>query len=103
MASNPQSFRTRHLRWLVLLTLNHARPLGGADRMVLQVAQAEYADATLNELRRELDYLQRRELIALRRPPDAGPWYAELTRHGIDVAEHTVDCEPGIARPEKYW
>ena len=103
MASNPQGFRTRHLRWLILLTLNHARPLGGQDKMVLQVAQAEYADATLNELRRELDYLHRRELITLRRPPDGGPWYAELSRHGVDVAEYTVDCEPGIARPEKYW
>lgn len=103
MASNPQGFRTRHLRWLVLLTLNHARPLGGEDRMVLQVAQAEYADATLNELRRELGYLQLRELITLRRPPDGGAWYAELTRAGVDLAEYTVDCEPGIARPEKYW
>lgn len=77
MPNNPLGFRTRHLRWLILLTLNHARPLGGQDRMVLQVAQAEYADATLNELRRELDYLQRRELISFRRPPDGGPCWPD--------------------------
>lgn len=101
--SNSQGFRTRHLRWLILLTLNHARPAGAEDHLVLRVAQGEYADCTRNELRRELDYLHRRDLIELRRPNDGGPWHADLTRHGVDVAEYTVDCEPGIARPEKYW
>lgn len=99
----PNVFRTRHVRWLVLLTLNHARPEGAPDKLVLGVLQAEYGDCTLNELRRELDYLQRRDLIALRRPSDGGAWHAELTRHGVDVAEYTVDCEPGIARPTKYF
>ena len=23
--------------------------------------------------------------------------------HGTDVAEYTVECDPGIARPQKYW
>lgn len=101
--SDPIDFRTRHLRWLVLLTLNQARPVGAPDRLVLQVAQAEYQDATLHELRRELDYLKRRDLIDLRRPANGGPWHAELTRSGVDLAEYTVDCEPGIARPERYW
>lgn len=99
----PNTFRTRHLRWLALLTLNHARPEGALDKLVLSVAQAEYADCTLTELRRELDYLHRRELIALTRPFDGGAWHAELTRHGVDVAEYTVACEPGIARPDKYF
>lgn len=99
----PNLFRTRNLRWLVLLTLNHARPEGAPDRLVLQVAQSEYTDCTMAELRRELDYLQRRDLIELRRPSDGSAWHAELTRHGVDVAEYTVDCEPGIARPEKYF
>ena len=100
---NTQNFRTRHMRWMILLTLNHARPLGGNDSMVLQVMQAEYADATLVELRRELDYLHRRELITLQRPEDGGPWYAELSRHGVDVVEYTVECDAGIDRPQKYW
>ena len=50
--SNPQDFRTRYLRWLIVLTLNQARPTGAPDRLVLQVAQAEYANCTLLELRR---------------------------------------------------
>ena len=101
--SNPQDFRARYLRWLIVLTLNQARPPGAPDRLVLQVAQAEYADCTLLELRRELDYLRARDLIELLRPPDGSAWHAQLTRHGVDLAEYTVDCEPGIARPARYW
>ena len=32
-----------------------------------------------------------------------GRWFADLTRIGVDLAEYTIPCEPGIARPEKYW
>ena len=94
--------RRETLRWLVLLTLNNARPLGAMEMVVLSVVQATYPDATPMELRRELDYLHGRELVRLQKRPDAR-WHAELTRHGVDVAEYTVDCEPGIARPAKYW
>lgn len=94
--------RRESLRWLILLTLNNARPLGAPERLVLSVAQSEHPDATPLELRRELEYLQGRELVAIDRHPD-GRWHAQLTRHGVDVAEYTVDCEPGIARPAKYW
>ena len=69
---------------------------------MLSVAQSEYPDATALELRRELDYLHGRELVRVDKQP-SGKWRAELTRHGVDVAEYTVDCEPGIARPAKYW
>ena len=94
--------RRESLRWLILLTLNHARPIGAQESLILSTAQAIYADATALELRRELDYLDERELLKLNKSP-SGPWHAELTRHGVDVAEYTVDCEPGIARPAKYW
>lgn len=94
--------RRESLRWLVMLTLNNARPLGAPEALLLPVAQSVYADATPLELRRELEYLHERELVRVERRPD-GPWHASLTRHGVDVAEYTVDCEPGIARPAKYW
>ncbi|GHU37663.1 hypothetical protein AGMMS50256_35900 [Betaproteobacteria bacterium] len=96
-------FRREFMRWIILLTLNNARPMGALDNQVLTVSRAEFPDATLLELRRELDYLKERMLIAIRLPPDGGAWRCELTRHGIDVAEYTIDCEPGIARPDKYW
>ena len=34
---------------------------------------------------------------------NAGAWFADLTRHGIDLAEYTVDCDPGISRPTRFW
>lgn len=94
--------RREALRWLILLTLNNARPMGIYEGPVLSVAQSVYPDATPLEMRRELDYLHDRELVKVRKEP-SGIWHAELTRHGVDVAEYTVDCEPGIARPAKYW
>ena len=94
--------RRESLRWLILLTLNNARPMGAQEGPILSVAQSVYPDATQLELRRELDYLHVRELVRVVKSP-SGPWHAELSRHGVDVAEYTVDCEPGIARPAKYW
>ena len=94
--------RRENLRWLVLLTLNNARPSGAFESSVLAVAHAVYPDATQVELRRELDYLRSRDLVDVAKKPD-GRWWVELTRYGMDVAEYTVDVEPGIARPGKYW
>lgn len=97
--------RPRHeqVRWVLLLTLNNARPRGAAGDVLLRVVQgALYPDATLLEIRRELDYLEDRRLVEIERSPQ-GPWLAQLTRHGVDIAEYTIDCGPGIARPAKYW
>jgi hypothetical protein len=94
--------RREALRWLILLTLNNARPVGAFEGLILSVAQSEYPDATPLELRREIDYLDDRKLVAVDKQP-SGKWHAELTRYGVDVAEYTVTCEPGIARPQKYW
>jgi hypothetical protein len=94
--------RREAIRWLIILTLNNARPIGAFEGLILTVAQSEYPDATALELRRELDYLHERELVTLDKQPN-GRWFATLSRHGVDVAEYTVDCQPGIARPAKYW
>lgn len=94
--------RRESLRWLILLTLNNARPIGAFEGPILSVAQSQYPDATPLELRRELDYLHDRELVQLEKQPN-GAWFAHLTRFGTDVAEYTIDCDPGIARPAKYW
>jgi hypothetical protein len=102
MTIDQAKVRREALRWLILLTLNNARPLGAFEGPVLSVAQSEYPDATPLELRREMDYLADRQLVTLDKQP-SGRWHAELTREGVDVAEYTVTCEPGIARPAKYW
>lgn len=94
--------RRENLRWLVILTLNNARPLGAREGLILTVARAEFPDATELELRKELAYLDERRLITLTKEPD-GRQHARLTNHGVDLAEYTMDCSPGIARPVKYW
>lgn len=94
--------RREALRWLILLTLNNARPIGAFEGPILSVAQSEYPDATPLELRRELDYLAGRQLVRVDKHP-SGRWFADLTRFGTDIAEYTLACEPGIARPAKYW
>lgn len=94
--------RREGLRWLVILTLNNARSVGAYEFLIQTVVQCEYPDVTALELRNELDYLDNRKLIDLTKEP-SGKWHAKLNRCGIDVAEYTVDCQPGIARPAKYW
>lgn len=94
--------RRETIRWQIILTLNMARPMGAFEKMVLSVIQAEYPDSTQQEVRRELDYLDDRNLIDLEKKPD-GRWFSKLSRYGVDVAEYTVDVEPGIARPAKYY
>lgn len=94
--------RRENLRWLIILTLNNARPIGAYEGPILSVAQSEYPDATPHEIRLQLDYLADRNLVDLQKQPD-GKWFADLTRYGVDIAEYTIECEPGIARPKKYW
>lgn len=94
--------RRESMRWLILLALYNARPADLAEQVVLVTAQAMYPDATPLEIRRELDYLSDRKLVEIRKDA-SGPWWGNLTRYGTDIVEYTSDCQPGIARPVKYW
>lgn len=94
--------RRESMRWLIILTLYNARPIGAYEELVLVTIQAIYADATPLEIRREMDYLFERGLAHLVREP-SGRWFASLMRDGVDLAEYTVECDVGIARPAKYW
>lgn len=94
--------RRESMRWNLINTLNKMRPYQTHERQLLEIMQAIYVDATSLEIRRELDYLQDRSLAALRKEP-SGAWFADLTRYGVDIAEYTIECEPGIARPVKLW
>ena len=46
MQTDMAKIRRESLRWLILLTLNNARPVGAYEGPVLSVAQSEYPDAT---------------------------------------------------------
>ncbi len=94
--------RTAGIRWQMINILNKARPHTTSEHFLLDVLRQLYPNITPTELRRELDYLSDRRLVDLAKQP-IGIWYADLTRLGVDIAEYTIDCQPGIARPEKYW
>lgn len=103
-APDIQILRTPDVRWQILRTLHNGAPFLVHQQVPLLVVRALYPDASEAEIRRELDYLAKRGLAQIDKGPDeTGSWRAELTRDGVDVAEYTVVCDPGIARPPKYW
>ena len=94
--------RRKGMRWHIINTLNKARPYTSSEVFLLDVMRGIYPDATALELRQQLDYLKDRRLVELVKQP-SGMWFADLNRLGVDIAEYTIDCEAGIARPPKYW
>ena len=90
--------RRESLRWSLLVALNKTRPYTASETLLLEVSRAIYPDTTQLELRRELDC----KMVELEKRP-SGDWFADLSRLGVDIVEYTVECGPGIARPEKYW
>src|SRR5512140_563202 len=79
-----EKVRRETMRWLVILTLHNASPMGAFEELVLATVQGVFQDATALEVRRALDYLFDRELVKLEKQP-AGRWFADLTRYGTDL------------------
>ena len=94
--------RREGMRWHLVNTLHKARPYTTSEVFLLDVMRGIYPDATALELRQQLDYLADCKMVELNKQP-SGMWFADLTSLGVDIAEYTVECYPGIARPEKYW
>ena len=94
--------RREGMRWHLINTLNKARPYTSSEVFLLDVMRGIYPDVTALELRQQLEYLQDRRLLNLTKQP-SGMWFADLTHLGVDIAEYTIDCQAGIARPEQYW
>lgn len=90
--------RREAIRWHLLQIANVSRPQGIYTEAMLPIIQLVYADATNREIRRELDYLEERRLVNIKKDP-LDRWFVELARYGVDIVEYTVDVEPGIARP----
>src|SRR3569623_1079832 len=89
-------------RWRMLRALDAGRPRPVSETIVLRTLQDIELPLTPAALRRELDYLAHRDLIVVH-GKDGPTWTAELTRFGVDVVEYTIDCDPGIARPKKWF
>lgn len=103
MTPDLEKARRENLRWLILLALNSAQPVGTSEQVVLSAITPMLPDLTPLELRRNLDYLAERNLVTITGRDSQPQWFCKLDRYSIDVVEYTVACEPGIARPAKYW
>jgi DNA-binding transcriptional ArsR family regulator len=89
-------------RWRILRALDAGRPLPVSEAVIYRTLADASLPITPAALRRELDYLRDKELVNL--TGEDGPvWAAELTGHGVDVVEYTVDAPVGIKRPKKWW
>lgn len=102
-APDLEKARRENLRWLILLALNSAQPIGASEQVVLSAIASIIPDLTQLDLRRNLDYLAERDLITIAGRDTQPAWFCKLSRYGIDVVEYTVPVESGIARPVKYW
>jgi len=87
------------MRWHLLSAANVSRPQGINTLALLGIVQTVYPDATHQEIRKEADYLVERGLAEVQRDP-LDNWFMKLTREGMDVAEYTIECDPGIDRPQ---
>lgn len=87
-------------RWHILCIIDAARPKG-ASETIIQTAIMPVVPMLQHQVRRELDYLEKRGLVSIERNEPV--WYVEITRPGIDIVQYEADVEPGIARPKKYW
>jgi hypothetical protein len=90
--------RRENMRWHLLSAVNLSRPVGIYTEALLPIVQSVYGDATHQEVRRELDYLEVREMAHIERDP-TDRWFVNLTRTGIDFVEYTIDAQAGVARP----
>jgi hypothetical protein len=92
--------RRTQLRWYILRSLYAAQPMGTSEFVIRTAVDPIIRGVTELEIRNQLDYLQERRLIGIE--SNHPVWHAKINNHGIDVVEYTVDCDPGIARPQEW-
>ncbi|MBH03989.1 MAG: hypothetical protein CMP08_07680 [Xanthomonadales bacterium] len=97
-----EKIQRENMRWRILQTAEVSHPWPVREDLLLSTVAGPDMPITSTDLRREVAYLERRELVTVKNR-GLGPYLVELTRYGLDLAQYTIDCQPGIARPEKYW
>jgi hypothetical protein len=100
MSEALEKARREIARWRILRVLDAGRPTEVDEQLLLMALSDAQVSLTPGELRRELDYLRDRRLVEIA-GEDTPMWSAFLTRYGVDIVEYTIDCEPGIARPQR--
>lgn len=98
---NLEEARREELRWMILRTLDSARPIGASETIIRNAIDPCIPDLTITELRRELDYLEDRGLLTIIER-DRPIWFAKINWHGVQIVEYNEACLPGIARPKEW-
>lgn len=88
-------------RWRILRTLDAGRPVPVSEQLLCQVVADLKLPVDRNDIRRELAYLEGRELVTITNRDTSRPWEAALTAEGVDVVEYTVPAPQGISRPAR--
>ena len=94
---NMAKIRRESIRWLIISALDNLRPNEAHELMLLPIVKTIFNDVSNTELRREVDYLQKRRVVNIQKSSHG--WIIELSALGIDIFEYTVSCRAGIARP----
>lgn len=91
--------RREDMRWHLISAINLSRPAGIYTEPLLAIVRAVYPDATHQEVRVNLDYLEEREMVRISKDP-LDRWMVDLTRTGIDFVEYNIVAQPGVSRPK---
>jgi len=86
--------RRESLRWYLLLALNNARPESLAEEIIQSTMRSIYPDTTAVEVRRELDYLDGRKLVELRKEPSGRWWTVHQGTMGFFVNVDALEGKP---------
>ena len=89
------------VRWRLLRALDAGRPYKVSEDILHRTLDDIELPLTLNETRRQLDYLRDHHLVDIS-GEDQQTWCAELTAKGVDVVEYTESAPAGVARPRRY-
>ena len=90
--------RREDMRWHLLAAVNLSLPAGIYTEPLLAIVRSVYPDATHQEVRRHLDYLEAHDMVVIAKDP-VDRWMVDLTRGGLDFVEYNMAAQPGIARP----
>ena len=88
--------RLESARLLILRALYAARPIEAGETIVLRILNDFHFNYTLDDVRRELDYLRSLGLAEAGQDEGLG-WWARPTALGVAVVEHNAPVPAGVA------
>ena len=92
-----QHAKVKMIRYRILAILDAGRPLPVGESLILDILIDADLDATMNDVRRALQYLNDKRFVEIVKHPTH--WDARLLPDGIDYLEDSDARDVGIVRP----